>query len=46
MSGWGYLVLLVVFTVLSFGMRFLLLRRGSGKIAGGGNDKRDRRQNG
>jgi hypothetical protein len=45
MSGWGYLVLLVVFIALSLGMRFLLLRRGSGKAAGGCN-KCNRRQNG
>jgi hypothetical protein len=30
MSGWGYLVLLIVFLALSLGMRFLLFRRGEG----------------
>lgn len=36
MSGWGYLVLLVVFLALSMAMRALLLRRGSGHTKNNG----------
>jgi len=45
MSGWGYLVLLVVFLVLSLGMRALLFRKAGGK-ARSGNGKYNGRENG